>query len=123
MSESLLYRTLYHDLDGLVVIALCLRVRYAAVALCGGNVRMAEKILDRGDVGIRVQKLCRHGVAQTVTGDLYFAFAGIVFDPLLDAPNGERCAGPWSFLHEEDPPGFRAPRGEVRSAARASLLT
>jgi hypothetical protein len=54
VNESLLYGTLYDDLDGLVIIALHLRVRYFALALCCGNVRMAEKVLDRGDVRIGV---------------------------------------------------------------------
>ena len=62
VTEPLLHGALYDDLDGLVIIALHLRVRYAAVALCCGNVLMAEKILDRGDVGIRVQKLRGHGM-------------------------------------------------------------
>ena len=106
MNEFLLDGTLYDELDGLIIVALHLRVRYSAVALCRGNVRMAEKVLDRGDVRICVQELRRHRVPQAVTRDLHLALPCIVFDPLLDAANGERCAGPRSLLHKKDSSGF-----------------
>jgi len=51
-------------LHGLVVVSLDLEVRYPTVALRGGNLAMAQEILDGRQVRVGIEKLRGHGVAK-----------------------------------------------------------
>ena len=57
-------RPLQDHLHGLVVVSLDLEVRYPTVALRGGNLAMAQEILDGRQVRVGIEKLRGHGVAK-----------------------------------------------------------
>jgi hypothetical protein len=83
-------RPLQDNLHRLVIVPLHFEVRCPAVALGRGKVRMTQKILDRGQLGVRVQKLGGEGMTEPVTGHLKAGFAPLVLDPLLDSPYRDR---------------------------------
>ena len=93
-----------HQFHGLVVVPLDLEVRHPAVPLGRRDVLVAQKVLDSGKVGIGVQKLRGEGVPQPMARHLKSALSRIVFDPLLDAPDGDRRARVRPLLDEEQSP-------------------
>ena len=110
----------------LVVVPLHLEVRDPAVALGRGDMGMSQEILDGGERGIGIEELC--GRAYDAANDTTPAtplLSRIVFDPLLDAPDGDRLA----LSSVPSRPG-RAPSPSMMrfsryatSAAQASSLT
>ena len=86
------------------------------VDLCGGNARVAEKLLDGADVGSPTHEVGREAVPEGVGGDRARGARalGVALDEPLDAPLGESAA---PRVHEEVFPGAMAPgpaRGEIR---------
>ena len=82
-----------HDhLHRVEVIPLHFEIRYPAVALRGLDVAVPEKILDRAQIGIGVEKLRGHRVPQMMTGNAELGFTGIKLHALLDAANREGLA-------------------------------
>ena len=45
---------LHHLVDGLVIVPLDLKVGYFAIALCGADLAMPQKILDDNQIGIGI---------------------------------------------------------------------
>jgi len=60
---------LQDNLHRLVIVPLHFEVCCPAVTLGRGNVRMTQKVLDRGQVGVRVQKLGGEGMTEGVRVD------------------------------------------------------
>jgi hypothetical protein len=97
---------LSHDhLHGIEVVPLDLEIGNPAVALRGLYVAVPEKILDRAQIGIGVEKLRGHRVPQMMTRDAELGFAGVGFHALLDAADRERLTRAGALLHQKDLPG------------------
>jgi len=66
-----------------------------------------KKVLDGDHLGLRVEQLGGHGVAQLVTADSERGLPRIVLDSFLDAPHRYRLSSVDPLFNDEDPPGSR----------------
>lgn len=63
---------------------------------------MSQKILNRNQIGIGIQKLGRHRMAELMTGNIQSCLARIVLHPFLDTPNRDRFSLAGSFIDQKN---------------------
>ena len=61
----------------LVIVSADLLIGYPTIALGGFDARMTQQILDGDDVGVGVEHLSCHGVAQLMAADVDAGILGI----------------------------------------------
>lgn len=63
---------------------------------------MSQKILNRNQIGIRIQELRRHRMTELMTGNIQSCLACIVLHPFLNAPNRDRLPFAGSFIDQKN---------------------
>ena len=93
-----------HDYrHGFKVISHDFGVRNGAVPLSRAYAAVPEQILDGNDLGLCVEQLSGHGMAQLMATDSEAGLFRIVLDSFLDAPDRYGIAFEPAFFNEENP--------------------
>ena len=93
---------MHDDLHGFKVISHDFGIRNGAVPLSRADAAVPEQILDGDDLGLCIEQLSGHGVAQLVATDPEAGLFRIVLDSFLDAPHRYGLAFEPAFFNEEN---------------------
>ena len=93
---------LHDHLHRVEVIPLHFEIRYPAIPLGRLYVAVPEKILDRAEIGIRIEQLRGHRVPEMMARNPELCLMSIILHPLLYTANGDGIARTGSFFNQKD---------------------